>query len=90
MAGNAAELTKNVPKELLIDGNFVPAQSGKTFAIIDPRNEEVRRPEHQPGPGLPSVLLPWIPWDFWEALGLRKASRRGLCLNHATAAARSS
>lgn len=41
VAGNAAELTKNVPKELLIDGNFVPAQSGKTFAIIDPRNEEV-------------------------------------------------
>ena len=45
VAGNAAELTKNVPKELLIDGNFVPAQSGKTFAIIDPRNEEVGRPE---------------------------------------------
>ncbi len=42
VAASASELVKNVPKELLIDGKFVAPQSGRTFSVIDPRNEEVR------------------------------------------------
>jgi delta 1-pyrroline-5-carboxylate dehydrogenase len=29
------------PKQLLINGKWVPAKSGKTFATINPANEEV-------------------------------------------------
>src|SRR6202790_5287332 len=29
------------PKQLLIDGKWVPAKSGKTFETINPANEEV-------------------------------------------------
>ncbi len=35
------EFLKRGPKQLLINGKFVPARSGKTFETINPANEEV-------------------------------------------------
>jgi aldehyde dehydrogenase (NAD+) len=37
----ALEFLKSSPKKLLIDGKWVPAQSGKTFETVNPANEEV-------------------------------------------------
>ncbi|RMZ56673.1 hypothetical protein APUTEX25_002762, partial [Auxenochlorella protothecoides] len=37
---DALEVLKHVPNQLLINGKFVDAKSGKTFAVYDPRTEE--------------------------------------------------
>src|SRR5712692_8378060 len=37
----ALEFLRDIPKQLLIAGKWVPAQSGKTFPTIDPATEEV-------------------------------------------------
>src|SRR5216684_5100118 len=38
----AFEFLRDIPKQLLIAGKWVPAQSGKTFPTINPATEEVR------------------------------------------------
>jgi hypothetical protein len=44
------EFLKSSPKQLLIDGKWVAAKSGKTFESINPANEEVLAEVAEAGP----------------------------------------